>query len=57
LRRTTTFTSKRIPQVIIILDLKEVEIGLQPIIEEKLQSIFASKLVEKEELQQPIGEE
>jgi len=34
-----------------------VEIGPQPIVEEQLQLVFASRLVEEEELQQPIVKE
>jgi hypothetical protein len=36
--------------------LEEVEIRPQPIIEEQLQSIYASKHVKKEELQQYVVE-
>ncbi len=58
LKRTTTFITKLILEVKVILDLEEeVEIGPQPIVEEQLQLVFASRLVEEEELQQPIVKE
>jgi hypothetical protein len=51
LRRTTTSTTKPTLQVIIISDSnEEVGNGPQLVIEEQLQSVFASRHVEEEEL-------
>jgi hypothetical protein len=51
LKRTATSTTKPILQIIIISDSEEeVEIGPQSVVEEQVQSIFASTPVEEEEL-------
>ncbi len=56
LRKTTTFTTKRIPQVIVISNLEEeVEVGPQPIVHEQLQPVLESKHVEKKKLQEPMS--
>jgi len=48
LRRTTTFIAKLVPQIIVISNSKEeMEIKLQLVIEEQLQSICALRCVEK----------
>ncbi len=58
LRRTITSIIKPAPHVIIILDSKEeMEIRPQPIVDEQLQLVFALRLVEEGELQQPVVEE
>jgi hypothetical protein len=58
LRKTITFTTKPIPQVIVISDLEEdMQVGIQLVVEEQLQLVFALRLVEEEELQQPVVQE
>jgi hypothetical protein len=49
LRRTIIYITKLTPHVIVISNSKEVEIEPQPVIEEQLQLVSASKLVEEEE--------
>jgi hypothetical protein len=57
LRRPVTSIAKLVPQVIIISNsTEEVEIKPQHAIGEQLQSTFASRHVEEEELQQLVVE-
>ncbi len=47
-KKTTTFTTKPIPQAIIILDSEEeVEVGAQPIVQEQPQPIPESRPAEE----------
>ncbi len=58
LRKTITSIAKLVPKVIVISNSKEeVEVGPQLVIEEQLQSIFALRLMEEEELRQPVSNE
>jgi hypothetical protein len=58
LRKPITSITKLVPQVIIISNsTEEVEIRPQHAIGEQLQSVFASRHVEEEELQQLVVEE
>jgi len=57
LRKTTTFTTKPVPQVIVILDSEEeMEVGLQLLVlQEQPQLVPESRLVEEKKLQQPMN--
>jgi hypothetical protein len=58
LRKTITSIAKLVPKVIVISNSKEeVEVGPQLVIEEQLQSIFALRLMEEEELRQHVVQE
>jgi hypothetical protein len=51
LKKTITSTTKPIPQAIVIsYSEKKVEVGFQLGVEEQLQLVFTSRLVEEEEL-------
>jgi hypothetical protein len=51
LKKTITSTTKSIPQAIVISDSKEeMQVGPQLVVEGQLQSIFALRFVEEEEL-------
>ncbi len=47
-RKTTIFTTKPVPQIIVISNSEEeMEVGLQPVVQEQPQLVLESRLVEE----------